>query len=844
MDANHQKLFASLLLSLSGWNSERDRTTLISQALGSSHPVLGKLRLDGSGENVAAELVGLCGQAESLETEGGLSPCCAVLAAIRERGYASAGPNRENLNKLEQALACAGKQRRQWSGCPYPGLLAFDHTQAPIYFGREKETRALLDMLAGPMGHRFIIVAGASGSGKSSLVRAGVWATLAEGLAPDIPGSEHWVISAMTPAAGGGAPNPFLAMARGLEDAPRIARRYAEDDARVFEHDPDAFPGVLDNLLEGQGEGAEWLLVLDQMEEIFSTALDEHRSRFLDFLLTAVENPRFRVIATVRSEFLDACIRHKGLQSILNPPRNGMYTVREPEENALLRMVSGPVEEVDLTPQMKLDPLLVLSIVRAAEDEPGGLALMAFALRELYDRCLAAGRMDLATFDEEDSRGLKGLASVMVRRAGSALAELGEGSDAARAWPRVFSRLVNVPDRDHPPTRRREALAFWADDAPARAFIDAFAKARLLVIGGTRDEGGARVDVAHETLLVTWPLLVQWIDAHGEALTLRDQLIREARAWVANGRRDHDRWRHERLAPARKLLADHELLAETERDPDAGDFLITEADWLLARLCCRTTDHGVREEIGLRLSEIGDPRPGVGLRDDGLPDILWRAVPGGEVTIEDHGPRRVAPFHLAAYPVTHAQFEAFIDAPDGYASERWWDGLRRKLLVRRRIRRRGNLPATEVDWYEAMAFCAWLSHHLGYTIRLPKEAEWQWAAQSAQKGFVYPWGEGWEADRANTSQAGLGHSLAVGLYPKGSSRQGIHDLAGNVWEWCWNTYEDPDQYAPEINGVRVQRGGSWRCYRSDACAAHRSNFLPGERFDYFGFRVVCSYPMF
>jgi hypothetical protein len=298
---------------------------------------------------------------------------------------------------------------------------------------------------------------------------------------------------------------------------------------------------------------------------------------------------------------------------------------------------------------------------------------------------------------------------------------------------------------------------------------------------------------------------------------LRDKVAEETRTWVREGRPDVRRWRHELLDPARRLLCEAGLLAAMERAADVADFLIPEAEWLLAALLCSGTDHGSREAIGMRLSEIGDPRPGVGLID-GVPDILWCdiAVPedGGEVEIVGHGRFEVAPFRMAAYPVTYAQYRAFLEAADGYRSDEWWTDLERAPEPGSQLRPYASYPADHVSWLDATAFCRWLSGRLGFEVRLPDEWEWQWAAQSARPDFIYPWGPEWREGLANTYESDIGRTTAAGMYPGGRSLQGVYDLAGNLWEWCRNEYGNPRQVQPGGDESRVLRGGSWAAFRA------------------------------
>ena len=111
------------------------------------------------------------------------------------------------------------------------------------------------------------------------------------------------------------------------------------------------------------------------------------------------------------------------------------------------------------------------------------------------------------------------------------------------------------------------------------------------------------------------------------------------------------------------------------------------------------------------------------------------------------------------------------------------------------IGRFGNHPAVYVSWFDAVAFCRWLSRRLGFTVRLPFEWEWQQAATGGDDRNVFPWGGDWdpkqEPYRANTFESRLGQATAVGMYPAGASPTGALDMAGTVWEWCVNKFDTP-----------------------------------------------------
>jgi hypothetical protein len=805
LDRGTYKALKQILLGLPAWSDEEKRRVFVKEALW-GHSILDQIVWKENADTAASNLIETCA-GSGLLTQDGKTPLCALLAEVHDRGWAG-GERAETVAGLEQALGCTGR-KPAWSRDPYPGLMAFGRSDAPIFFGRRAETRDLLRRLATKQGRRFVLVTGASGSGKSSLVRAGVWARLEEGGVPDLPGSQDWLITAMFPSAQGG--DPFLALTNSLAGDRRFDWIYPASRAADLRADAGAFAELLDQVLDALPSGAEWLLILDQMEELFTPAAEALREPFLEMILDAVGLPGFRVIATVRSDFLHRCVEHAGLREVIN--QGGQYSVGLPGAMALSRMITGPVQEVDIGRAIAVEERLVERMVEDALSEPGGLALLAFTLKEVYRQCKDNGRMGLDTYCDPDFDGLKG---VIGRHADAALARTDR--EAQAALPKVFSRLVTVR-KDGTATRRRERVDYWLDNPAARDLIahlsDAATdrpseeKSRLLVVTGTDAE--STVEVAHEALLREWATLAGWIEEVSDALRLREQLETEAQTWNAAGRPEHLRWRHERLAPARALLAEADLLGELERDPVSRNFVVPEAEWLLAQLQDGGTGHDRREDIGLRLAEIGDPRPGVGVID-GVPDILWCAIPEGEFGTEGHSYCWFCRFQMAAYPVTHAQFQAFIDADDGFDAGDWWEDLRKMDPVAGRIRRHGNYPATHVSWYDATAFCRWLTHRVGFEVCLPDKWHWQWAAQSARRDFVYPWGPEWLDGVANTSESGIGRTTAVGCIPAGKACRAFATSPATSWSGAVTNTRSRrrSRSAPRIACCAVAPGASFR----------------------------------
>ena len=269
-----------------------------------------------------------------------------------------------------------------------------------------------------------------------------------------------------------------------------------------------------------------------------------------------------------------------------------------------------------------------------------------------------------------------------------------------------------------------------------------------------------------------------------------------------------------------------------------------------------------------------DTRPGVGVQS-GLPDIAWIAVPmqdertgKGEWIYQDSKHKPLPTFWIAKYPITYAQFRTFLDAADGFSNARWWEGLAASRKDRAssgdQFFKYWNHPRERVSWYDAIAFCRWLTAKAkerpdlllavldrgrDWKITLPTEWQWEKAARG-HDGRRYPWGKTYEEGRANINetyeQAGthyLQKTSAVGMYPHdkpGDSPYGVADLSGNVWEWCLNEFSNPEHVRVEGSAIRVLRGGSWDDNRRSASALAPNDLHPDFRLHYYGFRVVVA----
>jgi hypothetical protein len=435
----------------------------------------------------------------------------------------------------------------------------------------------------------------------------------------------------------------------------------------------------------------------------------------------------------------------------------GSYPLKAPGPGALYEMITRPAERAGL----RFEAGLASRILDDTGSEPGALALLAFALSELYQARAVDGRLTSDAYD-----GFDGVSGAIAKRAEDTFAK--RDDEARAAFGQVFRELVEV-DEQGVATRRRAPLDQISAATAAARLVEALIEARLLVSGQGEDRT-ALVEVAHEALLRGWPRLADWIQTTADDLRLRRQIGQLAAYWDDHERRDEHRWSDDRVVEALQML-EHLGLEVGELPALERAFLgPLERDRMLKTLDDPTTTHEARAIIGVRLSLLGDPRPGVGLRPDGLPDIRWCKVPGGEIELEEGaGTFPVEPFYIARYPLTYCQYQAFLEAEDGFFNPQWWQGLPYQMPDKpgKQFNRRANHPAENLAWDEAMAYCRWLSNRLGYEIRLPTEWEWQQAATGGEPAREYPWGSEWDGNRANTYESELSRSTAVGMYPPG-----------------------------------------------------------------------------
>ena len=233
----------------------------------------------------------------------------------------------------------------------------------------------------------------------------------------------------------------------------------------------------------------------------------------------------------------------------------------------------------------------------------------------------------------------------------------------------------------------------------------------------------------------------------------------------------------------------------------------------------------------------------MGSTDQQIADAISQGVNADWVKIQKPQHTLTLPrYWIGKTPITNAQFRPFVDS-DGYTNQAYWDtaGWQWRTEQKRTQPSYWNdanfngdqQPVVGVTWYEAMAYTRWLSKKTGLHFSLPTEAEWEYAARGS-KGLIYPWGNTWDAKRANSSVSGIGKTTPVGRYPNGASPYGALDMVGNVWEWTRSIYTaypynatDGRENLSDPAGKRFTlRGGSWNSASLYLRAAYRVYLTP------------------
>jgi formylglycine-generating enzyme required for sulfatase activity len=743
---------------------------------------------------------------------------------------------------------------------PYRGLRSFELADAAFFFGRNRARNELREALARRLanGPAFVLVFGASGSGKSSLVKAGLLADLrVPGMIERVALVRHAVTR---PSDHDGQPIEALAAAviQHSSALPELAHSSLDYTVETFaellrDAPAHAVPPIRQALAEagragGLSEAGEacLLIIVDQFEELFTQDKlpQSEREALIAALDALAKSGLVWVVATMRSDFFDRLERLPALA--IFSAGEGRYLLLPPDEAEIGQIIGQPAREAGL--RFETDPVssrgLDDTILHATGQASGALPLLSFLLDQLWRRRTPEGMLTFAAYND-----LGGLEGAIGRRAEEVFRE--QPDSARNEFVTLLRALVSVIGGTA--TSRSAPLEQFAEGSPQRALVDAFLdpQARLLVADGTQ------LRLAHEALLTHWPRARDQVAADARDLELRGRLEEEAERWRSAPRRD----KRGRVLPAGLRL--DEGLALCARWGAALPKEVT--DFVTASR--RTT----RRNRGRRITGIA----GALLALPIVAFLLWaglvfwgvRAVeaemafvpiPGGcfqmgspDTETErypNEGPvHEVCPktFELGKFEVTQAEWRQVM------------------LLNRDPSQYKGDRrPVESVSWNEAQTFIRLMNVFGRHHYRLPSEGEWEYAARAGTRSARY-WGDRAEdgCEYENMADLSLQKALPDAVVancddgqtvtaPVGSFKPnpwGLYDVLGNVAEWvedCYtenydNARKDGIAAATDDCSSRVVRGGSGNLIPRFVRAASRIDYSSvGRTYLVIGFRIA------
>lgn len=767
------------------------------------------------------------------------------------------------------------------TACPYQGLRTFDINDAAYFFGREALTDWLVAdvrrLIKSDREPRFLAIIGASGSGKSSVARAGLLYELENGA---IEGSQQWARIIIDHP--GADPIDTLAsigcQALGLPaDDPN---RRDEAFIKPITNDP-----AKCTLLHSQANTAlaqqnkPYLLIfIDQFEEIFTACEDAiKRQRFIDLLLHAAgaKGGKVLVVITIRMDFLSKCVDHPQLSAVLSGSTELVGAMSDLE---LESAIADPAALTGVT----VEPSLVKTLVKDVRKQPGSLPIMEHVLSELWQI-----KHDSIINDDDYTIGIGGIEGALARRA-NALLDQADGVAERKVILSLLTRLVHVSDTPETDTRARYRIA-EKDYDRLKPFVDA----HLLVTStdgipqnsNSGNHGSRIIEIAHEALIRDWP-------------ELREALMpkRAFQAWKQHIQPDIDRWVE---ATNSGKTQNRIPLLEGRELSQAGNWLKDPAldieDELRSYIKASQTKARRRLTKMVSLAALFLVVIGVfmntALQYSSLPvardlwlariGIYWFLAPemvtippkdtcpheactftmgddhsGSNAEEPAHAVSFMRNFNMGKYEVTFDEYDVFVELVNregGCPYDPSVQAGQRKTLSKPSDQGwgRGRHPVINVEYVDARCYAQWLSQKTKKNYHLPSEAQWEYAARGNQ-GKTTPYFWGGDSDTLAKKYAWYGEDYGTGsTHPVGQLKAndfGLHDTAGNVQEWtedCWHEdYEDAPKTGEAWEDAndgwceyRVPRGGSWRDGTNDLRSAKRGVSYSGSDPE-LGFRLA------
>jgi len=512
--------------------------------------------------------------------------------------------------RVDKALGLTWPEAREviFHGAPYRGLEPFGLEHAGVFHGRERALHSVKEALIEQAGRgcAFLMIFGMSGSGKSSLVRAGLLHKLAD-VPGYIPAVDLWRRCILRPGDMGGDLVASLAQAffgdlalpelrAGGQVSAKLAKVLREHPADIeLALRPALRAAALANQVRKESprpHEARLLIAVDQLEEIFTREAfdDQQRAEFVAALAALATSGLAWVVATMRSDFYHRCADVPGLDTLKKD--KGQFDLLPPTYAEIGQMIRYPARDAGLIwDQDPNDPRRYLDDVvqDAAWSDPKALPLLQFTLRELFER-RANGR--ILTFEAYNQLG--GLEAALARHAEAQLAGLDR--DAQAALPALLRRLVTVGQgAGEPVVARRVPLAPLQADAVRRRLLDVLITARLLATD--RADGQAVIGVVHEALLKHWPRLTQLLEKDREFFRTRARVSDAAALWRAETKRDEQKSADFLLAEGKPLTDARDLLARRRDDLDAEVI-----EYITSSIQTRTRRRRIRTRILLTVT--------------------------------------------------------------------------------------------------------------------------------------------------------------------------------------------------------------------------------------------------
>ncbi|MEO1290546.1 MAG: serine/threonine-protein kinase, partial [Chloroflexota bacterium] len=400
---------------------------------------------------------------------------------------------------------------------PYKGLRAFQESDASDFHGRKDLTEQLIERLNEDRADaRFLAVIGPSGSGKSSVVKAGLIPALRDGALPD---SENFYVAEMVPSIDALEELESVLLSLAIDPPANVREQLASSETALFD--------LLKQILPD--DGSELFLLIDQFEEIFTQTEDNAvRTHFMNSLQYAVTHPESRLwaVITIRADFYDKPLLYPKFGELV---RERGEIVLPLSRNELEAAIVEPAKSM----RVEIEPELIAQIIADVQEEPGALPLLQYALTELFDR-RSGMLMTLSSYRESG-----GVLGSLARRAEELYLEMDEAHQ--EAIRQMFLRLVTLGEGTED-TRRRvrwSELSFYDGiDDPMANVRDLFTKYRLLTGDNDPQTREPTVEVAHEALIRQWQRLRNWLADNRENIRIQRQVVGAVHEWQQNEQDD------------------------------------------------------------------------------------------------------------------------------------------------------------------------------------------------------------------------------------------------------------------------------------------------------------------